>query len=133
MTSKIRQELMEEMRKETDRMRLELQQEFLSQQVCVEPVEALVRPAPKSTKGSCAAPTTSGEDIIGQTSQCELLVKGDMLPQVVAIEKVYQEATTLHNVPLSPDAVKVTVERVRVPDARAPLPSDEVTTVADAF
>jgi len=29
--------------------------------------------------------------------------------------------------------VKVTVERVRVADACAPLPSDEVTTVVDAF
>ena len=28
---------------------------------------------------------------------------------------------------------KVTVEKVRFPDARVPLPSDEVTTVADAF
>ena len=28
---------------------------------------------------------------------------------------------------------KVTVERVRVPDARVPLPSYEVTTMADAF
>jgi len=56
-----------------------------------------------------------------------------MLPQVVAIEKVYEETTTLHNIPLSPDVVKVTVERVRVPDARVPLPSDEVTTVVDAF
>ena len=28
---------------------------------------------------------------------------------------------------------KVTVEKVRFPDARVPLPSDEVTIVADAF
>ena len=56
-----------------------------------------------------------------------------MVPQVVAIGKVYQEATTLHNVPLSPDVVKVIVEIVRVHDARVTLPSDEVTTVADAF
>jgi len=56
-----------------------------------------------------------------------------MVPQVVAIGKVYQEATTLHNVPLSPDVAKVTIERVRVPDARAPLPSKEVITVVDAF
>jgi len=28
---------------------------------------------------------------------------------------------------------KVTVEKVRVPDARVPLPLDEVTMVADAF
>jgi len=56
-----------------------------------------------------------------------------MLPQVVATEKVYQKVTTLHNIPLSPDVAKVTVERVRVPDARVPLPLDEVTTVSDAF
>jgi len=56
-----------------------------------------------------------------------------MLPQVVAIGNVYQEATTLHNVHLSPDVANVTVERVRVVDARVPLPSDEVTTMADAF
>ena len=118
MTSKIRQELMEEMRKKPDRMWLELQQEFLSQQVYVEPVEALVSLAPKSIKGSCVTPTTSGEDITSQTSQCELLVEGGMLPQVVAIGKVYQVATTLHNVPLTPDVAKVTVERVRVPDVQ---------------
>jgi len=46
-----------------------------------------------------------------------------MLPQMVAIGIVYQEATTLHNVPLSPDVAKVTIERVRVPDACVPLPS----------
>ena len=92
-----------------------------------------VSPFPKSTKGSCAAPTTSGEDIIRQTRECELLVAGSKLPQVVALGRVYEETTTLHNVPLFPDVAKVTVEKVRVPDARVPLPSDEVTTVADAF
>ena len=114
-------------------MRLELRQEFLSQQVCVEPIQPLVSPDPKSTKGSFAAPTTWGEDIIGQTRQCELLVAGGMLPQVVVIGKLYEETTTLHNVPLSPNVAKVTVERVRVPNARVPLPSDEVTTVPDTF
>ena len=123
---------MEEMRKETEQMRLKLQQEFLSQQVYAQPLELHVSPAPKSTKGSCATPTTSGEDIIERT-KCELLVAGDKLPQVVAIGKVYEETTTLHNVPLSPDVVNVTVEKVRVPDARVPLPSDEVISVADAF
>ena len=93
-----------------------MQQEFLSQQVCAEPIQTLVSPAPKRTKGSCAASTTSGEDIIGQTRQHELLVEGNMVPRVVAIEKVYQEVTTLHNVPLSPDVTKVTVEKVRVSD-----------------
>jgi len=40
---------------------------------------------------------------------------------------------TLYNVPLSPDVAKVIVEKVRVPNARVPLPSDKVTTMADAF
>jgi len=79
------------------------------------------------------APTTSRDDIIGQTRECELLVAAGKLPQVVAFGKVYEKATTLPNVPLSPDVAKVTVEKVRVPDARVPLPSDEVTTVAKAF
>jgi len=72
MKTKIREELMEEMRKETDRMR----QEFLSQELCAEPIQPLVSPTPKSTKGSCVAPITSREDIIGQTRECELLVAG---------------------------------------------------------
>ena len=140
MKTKIREELMEEMRKETDRMRLEIrkqndrmQQEFLSQQFCAEPIQPIVSPTPKSIKGSCAAPTTSGVDIIGQTRECELLVAGDKLPQVVALGKFYEEVTTLHKIPLSRDVAKVTVEKVRVLDARVPLPLDEVTTVAYAF
>jgi len=87
MKTKIREELMEEMRKETDRMRLEMRkendrmrQEFLLQQLCAELIQPLVSPTPKSTKGSCATPTTSEEDIIGRTKQCELLVTGDKLP-----------------------------------------------------
>ena len=90
MKTKIREELMEKMRKENDRMR----QEFLSQQICVEPIHPLVSPTPKSTNGSCAAPTTSGDDIIGQMRECELLVAGGKLPRVVALGKVYEETTT---------------------------------------
>jgi len=30
----------------------------------------------------------------------------------VTLGKVYEEATTLHNVPLSPDVAKVTIEKV---------------------
>ena len=70
----------------------------------------------------CAAPPTSGDDINGQTKDCELLVVGNKLPRVVALGKVYQDTTTLHNIPLSPDVAKVTVEKVRFPDAHVPLP-----------
>jgi len=37
---------------------------------------------------------------------------GGKLPQVVALGKVYKEITTLHNVPLSPNAAKVRIEKV---------------------
>ena len=87
-----------------------MRQEFLSQQLCAKPIEPLVSPTPKSTKGSCAAPPTSGDDINGQTKDCELLVVGGKLPRVVTLGKVYQDATTLHNVPLSLDVAKVIIE-----------------------
>jgi len=65
MKTKIGEELMEEMRKETDLMRLEMKkenyrmrQEFLSQQLCAEPIQPLISLTPKSTKGSCATPPT---------------------------------------------------------------------------
>jgi len=103
------------------------------QQHCAQSLEPHVSPAPKNTKWSCATFITLGRDVIGQMSQCELLIEGAIFPQVVAIGKFYQEATTLHNVPLSLDVVKVMVEKVRVVDARVPLPSDGVTIVADAF
>jgi len=60
---------------------------------------SLVAPTLRSTNGSCTAPTTSG-DVISQISQCELLLEDDIIPQVVAIGKVFEEVTTLHNVPL---------------------------------
>jgi len=51
MTTKIREELMEEMRKEIDRMRLELRQEFLSQQVCAELIQPFFSPLPRAQSG----------------------------------------------------------------------------------
>ena len=51
---------MEEMRKKTERVWLKLRYKFLLQQHCVEPLQPHVSPAPKSTKGSCAAPTIPG-------------------------------------------------------------------------
>jgi len=98
-----------EVRKENDLMR----QEFLSQQLCVETIKPLISPTLKSTKGSCATLTTSGDDITGQTRECELLLASGKLSQVVVLGKVYKEATTLHNVSLSLDVAMVTVEKVR--------------------
>jgi len=50
---------MEEMRKKNEHVRLESRREFLSTQHCAQSLESHVSYDPKSTKGSCAAPTTS--------------------------------------------------------------------------
>ena len=70
------------MRKEIERVQLKLEekngllwQEFLSQQLCAEPLVSLT---PKSTKGSCAGPTKSRGGVIGHISKCELLIEGDI-------------------------------------------------------
>jgi len=58
MKTKIHEELMEEMRKENDLMRLEMRkendrmrQEFLSQQLCVELIEPMLVPLPRAQMG----------------------------------------------------------------------------------
>jgi len=68
------EDLSQKMQQESEQMQIEfeeknwlLRREFLSQQLCVEP---LMTPTLRSTKGSYAIPTTS-MDFIGQISQCE--------------------------------------------------------------
>ena len=46
-----------------------------------------------------------------------------------AFERVYNGLTTVHNVPLSNDKVKVSVKEVRDVEARVPVPSQEVWLV----
>jgi len=66
-------------------------------------VQPYVAPTNRSTKGSWAAPIGSREDI-GEISQCELL-----LP----LGKVFKGTTTLHNVVLPLNVVKVRVKKVK--------------------
>jgi len=46
---------------------------------------------------------------------------------MVIIGKVFEGVTTLHNVAISLDVMKVTVDKVRVVEALAPLPTENVT------
>ena len=50
-------------------------------------------------------------------------------PRLIAFERVYNGLTTVHNVPLSNDKVKVSVKEVRDVEARVPVPSQEVWLV----
>ncbi|XP_068497787.1 uncharacterized protein [Phaseolus vulgaris] len=85
-----------------------------------------------STKGSCSAIDLSGDDF-GSTSQCELYVECNSSTRFVALGKCYEGVTMLHNVPLSSNLMKVTVEKVLYGDLAVPVPTSEVTIVAEAL
>ena len=85
-----------------------------------------------STKGSCSAVDLSGDDF-GSTSQCELYVECNSLTRFVALGKCYEGVTMLHNVPLPSNFMKVTVEKVLYGDLAVPVPTSEVTIVAEAL
>ena len=66
------------------------------------------------------------------THQCELYVLDDP-PRLVALGRIFEGAQFLHNLPIPPDMVKVTVEKVREGDAAVPVPTYEVVVVSEAL
>jgi len=85
-----------------------------------------------NTKGSCSTIDLS-EDDFGSTSHYELYVEYNSLTRFVALGKCYEGVTTLHNVPLPSNFIKVTVKKVLYSDVVVPMPTSEVTTVAKAL
>ena len=57
----------------------------------------------------------------------------DSPPRLVALGRVYEGSTSVHNVPLGNDQVKVGVEEVLEADARIPIPTQEVQLVGKAL
>ena len=55
------------------------------------------------------------------------------LTQFVALGKCYEGVIMLHNVPLPSNFMKVTVEKVLCGDLVVPVPTSEVTIVAEAL
>ncbi|KAH1214096.1 hypothetical protein GmHk_14G041905 [Glycine max] len=84
------------------------------------PPEPLVGPGPSgprvSTKGSCVDP--SGNDPETDDS--------DNPARLVAMRRVYEGSTIVHNTPLLPGQVKVSVEEVIDAVAPVPVPTNEV-------
>jgi len=54
-------------------------------------------------------------------------------PCLVALGRVYEGSTTVHNIPLLHDQVKVGVEEVRDIDAPIPIPTEEVKLVGQTL
>ncbi|KAL5172236.1 hypothetical protein HKD37_16G045024 [Glycine soja] len=126
LTQQIRDQLEESITEKVTRQVMasfsHLQSQMQSQGLAVPP-EPLVGPGPfgprVSTKGSCVDP--SGND---PETGYVLYIEID-LARLVAIRRVYEGSTVVHNTPLLLGQVKVSVEEVRDADAPVPVPTDE--------
>ncbi|KAH1232249.1 hypothetical protein GmHk_09G024953 [Glycine max] len=111
-----------------------LQSQMQSQGLAV-PSEPLVGPGPSdprvSTKGSCVDPSGNDPET-GDSDRCGLYIEVDPA-RLVAIGRVYEGSTVVHNTPLLLGQVKVSVEEVRDVDAPVPVPTDEVSLVGQAL
>ncbi|KAH1213657.1 hypothetical protein GmHk_14G041570 [Glycine max] len=140
LTQQIRDQLEESITKRVMRqvmasfsqMQSQLQSQMQSQGLVVPP-DPLVGPSgPRvSTKGSCVDP--SGNNLeTGDSDRCGLYIEADPA-LLVAIGRVYEGSTIVHNTPLLPGQVKVSVEEVTDADAPVPVPTDEVSLVGQAL
>ena len=97
------------------------------------PPKPLVGPSgPRvSTKGSCVDPSGNDPET-GDSDRCGLYIEADPA-RLVALGRVYEGSTVVHNTPLLPGQVKVGVEEVTDADAPVPIPTDEVSLVGQAL
>ncbi|KAL5172938.1 hypothetical protein HKD37_16G045593 [Glycine soja] len=97
------------------------------------PPEHLVGPSgPRvSTKESCVDPLGNDPET-GDSDRCNLYIEANPA-RPVALGRVYEGLTVVHNTLLLPGHVKVGVEEVKDPDAPVPIPSEEVSLVGQAI
>ncbi|KAH1205286.1 hypothetical protein GmHk_16G046022 [Glycine max] len=76
-----------------------------------------------STKESYVNPLGNDPDT-GDSDKCELYIEENH-PRLVALGRVCEGSTIVHNIPLLHDQVKVRVEKVRDADAPIPVPIEE--------
>ncbi|KAH1227895.1 hypothetical protein GmHk_10G028018 [Glycine max] len=82
-------------------------------------------------EGSCVDPSGNNPDT-GDSEKCGLYIEENP-PRLVALGRVYEGSTTVHNIPLLHDQVKVGVEQVKDADAPILVPTDEVILVGQAL
>ncbi|KAL5124008.1 hypothetical protein HKD37_02G004490 [Glycine soja] len=113
-------------------MQSQIQSQMQSQGLAL-PLEPLVGPSsPRvSTKGSCVDPSGNDPET-GDSDSCGLYIEADPA-RLVAMGRIYEGTTVVHNTPLLPGQVKVSVEEVKDADAPAPVPTDEVFLVGQAL
>ncbi|KAL3635923.1 hypothetical protein CASFOL_020470 [Castilleja foliolosa] len=112
------------------------QQLFNSQTFsCHEPISPVVDSAKGSNLSAAPAPAPNdhmeSEQQDKRNDECELYVE-DPKRRLVAYGQIHDLGSTVHNMKLNADDVRVTVVRVVVEDALVPFPTDEVSTVGEA-
>ncbi|KAH1228242.1 hypothetical protein GmHk_10G028269 [Glycine max] len=99
------------------------------------PPKPLVGPGPSgprvSTKGNCVDPSGNDPET-GDSDRCGFYIEADPA-RLVAVGRVYEGSTLVHNTPLLPGQVKVSVDEVKDADAPVPVPTDEVSLVGQAL
>ncbi|KAH1254485.1 hypothetical protein GmHk_04G010927 [Glycine max] len=110
----------------------QLQSQMQSQGLAVPP-EPLVGPSgPRvSTKGSCVDPSRNDPET-GDSDKCGLYIEADPV-RLVAMGRVYEGSTVVHDTPLLPGQVKMSVEEVTDADAPVHVPTDEVSLVGQTL
>ena len=95
------------------------------------PLEVKVYPfvARVSIKESCVDPTGQDPET-GDSDKCGLYVD-DSPPRLVTVGRVYEGSTTIHNIPLGNDQLKVGAKEVRDADARILYPLKRSVSGAD--
>ncbi|KAH1233315.1 hypothetical protein GmHk_09G025791 [Glycine max] len=131
-TIKLEESIIEKVTRQVMASFSQLQSQMQSQGLAVPP-EPLVGPSgPRvSTKGSCVDPSRNDLET-GDSDRCGLYIEADPA-RLVAMGRVYEGSTVVHNTPLLPGQVKVSVEEVTDADAPVPVPTDEVSLVGQAL
>ena len=84
-----------------------------------------------STKESCVDPSPIDPET-GDSDKCGLYIEENH-SRLVALGRVYEGSTAVHNIPLLHGQVKVGVEEVKDAEAPIPVPTDEVILVGQAL
>ncbi|KAL5186659.1 hypothetical protein HKD37_05G012474 [Glycine soja] len=135
LTQQIRDQLEESITEKVTRQVMASFSQLQSQMQSQGPPEPLVGPGPSgprvSTKGSCVDPSGNDPET-GDSDRCGLYIEADPA-SLVSVGRVYEGSTLVHNTPLLPGQVKVSVDEVKDADVAVPVPITEVSLVGQAL
>ncbi|KAH1228065.1 hypothetical protein GmHk_10G028143 [Glycine max] len=126
LTQQIRDQLEESITEKVTRQVMASFSQLQSQMQSQAPPEPLVGPGPSgprvSTKGSCVDPSRNDPET-GDSDRCGLYIEADPA-RLVAMGRVYEGSTLVHNTPLLPGQVKVVVSPPKPPPKPDPKVDD---------